>query len=684
MSTLGSYPTRDFSETQKFLVYNPETQSTSLVLGRDLVEYIAPPQSTYVVAEQSRAVAQNEDYQLGTLIQTAGDLAAGDNFAGTFLVVPGGDGDFPMVNGNDLLIIKGDVLLREQLASNAPGEGSDLVVRTGTSDTVTETLDRHAAAIDKRVIYVGSVAELPDAQLIDGAQYQTAEFWGGEGVGGNTYTWRADTNKALHNGISIIDPDKIAELVEPGDFGAYFAAPGSGTGCFVTTTSDFDIHVTQAGAVKDTESYPAINAYALYMTDRHLEAVFTGGPYLFDQTIDLTASSYRIAKLRGDCEDANNVGVYNLQYTGSGTAIIADELIMTRLGLAGTAHVADAIPRNTIALQANESWILIQSYIRNFGTIVDVNGGFYSKVYGGRYQRAVKLFNYNTPIYNAEFDGQFNDFEYGVHAGGGNGPVVLKGAWEKFTRGVLLAKNGSDQFGCELHGIYIENYPSQAIAAGLTGPSANYESEVAIFTGDGSVKGTGTIFVDGITRAPIDTDDTDIINTSIEWFDGGSASRPDYLYEAASCRALHTRDSFRQNNFSGISEVSPDLGSAYTSAGTYTAFDGRIKSPVTERQTANLQNGWEAPDGVFVTAGGGVVNIRGTLVADNSTASNFITLPAALRPRQEARNVVQTNVAGTNYTAVGRVLIDGTCRVQNMDATDFTSGVARFSVTFTI
>ncbi len=139
MSTLGSYPTRDFSETQKFLVYDPETQSTSLVLGRDLGKYITP-QSTYVFTEQSRAVAQNEDYQLGALIQTAGDLAAGDNFAGTFLVVPGGNGDFPMANGNDLLIIRGDVLLREQLASNNPGEGSDLVTYTGTGETVTEAI----------------------------------------------------------------------------------------------------------------------------------------------------------------------------------------------------------------------------------------------------------------------------------------------------------------------------------------------------------------------------------------------------------------------------------------------------------------------------------------------------------------------------------------------------------------
>lgn len=159
MSTLGSYPTRTFKESQKFLVLDPETQSTSLVLGRDLVEYITP-QSTYVFAEQSRAVAQNEDYQIGSLIQTAGDLTAGDNFAGTFLVVPGGDGDFPMANGNDLLIIRGDVLLREQLASSDSGEGSDRVAYTGTAETVTEALDRYQGEINARVHEVNLVSGL--------------------------------------------------------------------------------------------------------------------------------------------------------------------------------------------------------------------------------------------------------------------------------------------------------------------------------------------------------------------------------------------------------------------------------------------------------------------------------------------------------------------------------------------
>lgn len=47
----------------------------------------------------------------------------------------------------------GDAVLRQDLASNATGDGSDLVAYTGTGETVTE-------ALDKRTIYVGSVAEL--------------------------------------------------------------------------------------------------------------------------------------------------------------------------------------------------------------------------------------------------------------------------------------------------------------------------------------------------------------------------------------------------------------------------------------------------------------------------------------------------------------------------------------------
>lgn len=245
MSTLGSYPTRTFKESQKFLVLDPETQSASLVLGRDLVEYITPRQN-YVFSEQSRAVAQNEDYQLGALIQTAGDLTAGDNFAGTFLVVPGGDGDFPMANGNDLLIIKGDILLREQLASNTPTHGSDLVAHTGTTDTVTE-------ALDKRTIYVGSVAELEAINPIAHGQIaylagRTTEGDGGEGE----FRWDAS--------------DLSAEVAVDSLQGIYVApasAPSGTSGAWIRVYQD-TVSIAWFGAIGDaaTNASASINAAA--------------------------------------------------------------------------------------------------------------------------------------------------------------------------------------------------------------------------------------------------------------------------------------------------------------------------------------------------------------------------------------------------------------------------------------
>lgn len=52
-----------------------------------------------------------------------------------------------------VFVSAGDAVLRQQLQSNTVGQGSDLLAHTGTPDTVTE-------ALNKRAIYVGSVAEL--------------------------------------------------------------------------------------------------------------------------------------------------------------------------------------------------------------------------------------------------------------------------------------------------------------------------------------------------------------------------------------------------------------------------------------------------------------------------------------------------------------------------------------------
>lgn len=136
MSNIGSYKNTAFSEGQKFLVLDPATGSTSLVLGSSLIDYITPRLNS-VIAESTRLAAENTDYDVGTLIQTSGGTSPGDGLASVYLVVASGEGDFPMTNGNDLLVVTGDDALREQLNNG--------IVRVDTLSDLQATSGRFSA-----------------------------------------------------------------------------------------------------------------------------------------------------------------------------------------------------------------------------------------------------------------------------------------------------------------------------------------------------------------------------------------------------------------------------------------------------------------------------------------------------------------------------------------------------------
>jgi len=141
MSNVGGYPTRSFSESQKFFVLDPSTGTSSLVLGADIVEYITPIING-VAAETTRLSAESTDYDIGNIIQTSGALEIGDSLASVYLVVASGDGDFPMINGNELLVITGDDSIREQLISEVAGEGAALVSMESGPSVEVAVLDR--------------------------------------------------------------------------------------------------------------------------------------------------------------------------------------------------------------------------------------------------------------------------------------------------------------------------------------------------------------------------------------------------------------------------------------------------------------------------------------------------------------------------------------------------------------
>jgi hypothetical protein len=145
MSRINSYPNIAFTESQKFLVLDPSTSSTSLVLGSDLVAYITPKINS-VRAESTRISAENTDYKVGAIIQTSGATTIGDGLATVYLVVAGGAGDFPMINGNDLLTIVGDDGLRAELISTAAGKGASIVSMEGGPSVEVAVLARASSA----------------------------------------------------------------------------------------------------------------------------------------------------------------------------------------------------------------------------------------------------------------------------------------------------------------------------------------------------------------------------------------------------------------------------------------------------------------------------------------------------------------------------------------------------------
>jgi hypothetical protein len=165
MSRLGSYKNTAFSESQKFLVLDPSTSSASLVLASELVAYITP-QIGSVRAESTRLSAENTDYKVGEIIQTSGATVVG-SLAAVYLVVAGGAGDFPMLNGNDLLVLIGDDALRAQLISQTAGQGASLVsMKDGPTVEV---------AVNNRVIRVSSRTEMKAYDVPANYQFSLSE-----------------------------------------------------------------------------------------------------------------------------------------------------------------------------------------------------------------------------------------------------------------------------------------------------------------------------------------------------------------------------------------------------------------------------------------------------------------------------------------------------------------------------
>src|SRR5699024_6484313 len=123
--------------------------------------------------------------------------------------------------------------------------------------------------------------------------------------------------KSDHDGGRIIDPEKISELISPGDFGNYFSASGSGAGCYIRSEVDHNcLNVKWFGAVGD-----AVKQKTDYNPSLHSGGVTTAYPYKISELVSGTDDSYVLSVCASILKDGQTLyfpkGVYFLQNTST-------------------------------------------------------------------------------------------------------------------------------------------------------------------------------------------------------------------------------------------------------------------------------------------------------------------------------------------------------------------------------
>ena len=222
MATVQSYPVRPFTEQQKFFVYDPASQTSSLVTGADIKQSIQAGESAVVATSTFKAL-KTESYAIGTIIQTSGGNAIGDTSNGLYVIQPPGSGGTPIFNGNEAV----ELPVVNFVVSDVSGAAV-------TNANGTRTIEALADDVDLKIFRATNAADVAALPAVPGYQVSVS------GSAAGTFEF-SGTNFASAVGADAAQFTYIAPTEDPtGASGAWIRQPeiyrNSATSSTKTTT----------------------------------------------------------------------------------------------------------------------------------------------------------------------------------------------------------------------------------------------------------------------------------------------------------------------------------------------------------------------------------------------------------------------------------------------------------------
>lgn len=457
-----------------------QTMANARIDAKSLSEFIFEP-SDFVVQRRLAPTINTLNHYLDLFSKTAADGATAINQAiinSGFIIVDSFEIGATLTQRNQALrhtetgkLYRWAGDLPKAVPSNSTpntsgGLGANAWLEVSDTTLRQELAEPYAAiSLANSVVRVTSVQEfnnIPKKGKFAKAAYLVDSFWDGKNTGGGVFVWDATALKSGHDGIGVIDPDKVLELSSFGVYGNYFSPSTSGLGVFRRVGVKAEVFVEWAGVHTGIDD----NSVALQAAISKYRGIKALPLQVYKH------SSTLICTLENQYFLSEGGGLYtggNFNFTGSGTQfkVMASVGYLSLKGI--SAHSkgiidTDAYKTGTTAFDVSDGYVSVHTtecWISGFETLFKSDfKSFYNKFTRNRFDNfkegLLNFANYNLTIR----DNRVQVFHNFLKFNGESFPLILDGnSFERFNGAIASAVAGGKN-NLTFTNNYVEIYPT--------------------------------------------------------------------------------------------------------------------------------------------------------------------------------------------------------------------------------